>query len=405
MESTPIWRKPVFILICCIVMVMVSYGTRQSFGLFMRPMSLDMGWGREVLSFAIATQNLLIGAGAPFAGALSARWGAAKTIGLGGALYAAGLFCMSQSTTPEGLFFSSGILGGLGLSGCGVPLIAGVVGQVAPARLRTTWIGLITGSATAGQLVMLPFAQYLLSSYDWVFAIVVMSVLASLILPIAIGMTSASNAADKANPQTQSIASALSEAGGHRGFLLLTLGFYVCGFQVQFIGSHAPAYIVDRGGTPEMGAMALMLIALFNMIGSWACGWIGDRFRKKYALSILYTSRSLLIAGFFLLPMTPVTVAIFAAGVGLTWLGTLPLTSGIIIDVFGVRYMAMLFGVVFFSHQLGSFTGVWLGGYVFDATGSYDMIWWIAIALGFTTALIHLPIDDRPLARMETAKA
>jgi len=259
MESTPIWRKPVFILICCIVMVMVSYGTRQSFGLFMRPMSLDMGWGREVLSFAIATQNLLIGAGAPFAGALSARWGAAKTIGLGGALYAAGLFCMSQSTTPEGLFFSSGILGGLGLSGCGVPLIAGVVGQVAPARLRTTWIGLITGSATAGQLVMLPFAQYLLSSYDWVFAIVVMSVLASLILPIAIGMTSASNAADKANPQTQSIASALSEAGGHRGFLLLTLGFYVCGFQVQFIGSHAPAYIVDRGGTPEMGAMALML--------------------------------------------------------------------------------------------------------------------------------------------------
>lgn len=405
METTPLWRRPIFMLMSCIVMVMVSYGTRQSFGLFMVPMTVDMGWGREVLSIAIATQNLIIGAGAPFAGAFAARWGAARTIAIGGTLYACGLFFMSQSTTPEGLVFSSGILGGLGLSGCGVPLMAGVIGQIAPPRLRSTWIGLITGSATLGQLIMLPFAQYLLSAYDWVFAIIVMSILASLILPIAIGMTSASNAADKTTPQTQSIRDALREAQNHRGFWLLALGFYVCGFQVQFIGSHLPAYILDTGGTPEMGAMALMMIAFFNMIGSWACGWIGDRYRKKYALSILYTLRSLLIVAFILLPMTPFTVAVFSAGVGLTWLGTLPLTSGIIIDVFGARYMAMLFGIVFFSHQLGSFTGVWLGGYLFDATGNYETIWWIAIALGFTTALIHMPINDKPLARLSAAGA
>ena len=403
METLPIWRRPVFILISCIVMVMIAYGTRQSFGLFMRPISIDMGWGREVLSFAFAAQNLLIGAGAAFAGALATRWGAAKTIALGGGLYASGLFFMSQSTTPEALVLSSGILAGIGLSGCGVPLLAGVVGQVAPERHRTTWIGLITGAATGGQLVLLPFTQHLLGAFDWVFAVIVMSILAAMILPIALGISGASKAAHKSMQPTQSIRESLREAGNHRGYLLLILGFYVCGFQVQFIGSHLPAHIVDAGITPEWGAIALMLVAFFNMIGSWGCGWIGDRYRKKYALSILYTFRSLLIVGFVLLPITPLTIVIFSAGVGLTWLGTLPLVSGIIIDVFGIRYMAMLFGVVYFSHQLGAFSGVWLGGIIFDATQSYDAIWWIAVALGFTTALIHLPIDDKPLARMAEA--
>lgn len=403
METLSIWRRPVFILISCIIMVMIAYGTRQSFGLFMRPMSIDMGWGREVLSFALATQNLLIGAGAAFAGALATRWGAAKTIALGGGLYASGLFFMSQSTTPEALVLSSGILAGIGLSGCGVPLMAGVVGQVAPERQRTTWIGLITGAATGGQLVLLPFTQHLLGAFDWVFAVIVMSILAAMILPVAMGINGASKAAHKSTQPTQSIRESLREAGSHRGFLLLILGFYVCGFQVQFIGSHLPAHIVDAGSTPEWGAIALMLVAFFNMIGSWGCGWIGDRYRKKYALSILYTFRSLLIVGFVLLPITPLTIVIFSAGVGLTWLGTLPLVSGIIIDVFGIRYMAMLFGVVYFSHQLGAFSGVWLGGIIFDATQSYDSIWWIAVALGFTTALIHLLIDDKPFARMAEA--
>lgn len=403
METTPFWRRPVFILLSCIVMVMIAYGTRQSFGLFMRPMSLDMGWGREVLSLALAVQNLIMGAAAAFAGALATRWGAAKTIALGGGLYAAGLYMMSQSTTPEELIFSSGILAGLGLSGCGVPLMAGVVGQVAPERVRTTWIGLITGAATGGQLALLPFTQYLLGSFDWIFALLVMSVMAAIILPMALGIGGATRAAEKTTPQSQSIRDALREASGHRGYLLLILGFYVCGFQVNFIGSHLPAHIVDAGSTPDWGAIALMLVAFFNMIGSWGCGWIGDRYRKKYALSILYTFRSLLIVGFVLLPVTPLTIIIFSAGVGLTWLGTLPLVSGIIIDVFGVRYMAMLFGLVYFSHQLGAFTGIWLGGLIFDATGNYDAIWWIAIALGFTTALIHLPIDDKPLARLSDA--
>ncbi|MBG04696.1 MAG: MFS transporter [Rhodospirillaceae bacterium] len=403
MDTAPIWRRPVFILISCIVMVMIAYGTRQSFGLYMRPMSVDMGWGREVLSVALATQNLLMGAGAAFAGALATRWGAAKTIAIGGGLYASGLFFMSQSTTPEALFISSGILSGLGLSACGVPLMAGVVGQIAPERVRTTWVGLITGAATGGQLVMLPFTQYLLGAYDWVFATLVMSVCVAMILPIALGISGASKAATRLTPETQSIRDALREASRHRGYLILLLGFYVCGFQVNFIGSHLPAHIVDAGVAARWGAIALMLVAFFNMIGSWGCGWIGDRYRKKYALSILYTFRTLLIVGFLVLPVTSWTIVIFSAGVGLTWLGTLPLVSGIIVDVFGVRYMAMLFGVVYFSHQLGAFTGIWLGGHIFDTTGSYDAIWLIAILLGVATAIIHLPIDDRPVARLVKA--
>ena len=403
MDTAPIWRRPVFILISCIIMVMIAYGTRQSFGLYMQPMSVDMGWGREVLSVALATQNLLMGAGAAFAGALATRWGAAKTIAIGGGLYASGLFFMSQSTTPEALFISSGILSGLGLSACGVPLMAGVVGQIAPERVRTTWVGLITGAATGGQLVMLPFTQYLLGAYDWVFATLVMSICVAMILPIALGISGARKVATRPAPETQSIRDALHEACRHRGYLLLLLGFYVCGFQVNFIGSHLPAHIVDAGVAARWGAIALMLVAFFNMIGSWGCGWIGDRYRKKYALSILYTFRTLLIVGFMVLPVTPWTIVIFSAGVGLTWLGTLPLVSGIIVDVFGVRYMAMLFGVVYFSHQLGAFTGIWLGGYIFDTTGSYDAIWLIAILLGVATAIIHLPIDDRPVARLVKA--
>ena len=384
-------------------MVMIAYGTRQSFGLYMQPMSVDMGWGREVLSVALATQNLLMGAGAAFAGALATRWGAAKTIAIGGGLYASGLFFMSQSTTPEALFISSGILSGLGLSACGVPLMAGVVGQIAPERVRTTWVGLITGAATGGQLVMLPFTQYLLGAYDWVFATLVMSICVAMILPIALGISGTSKAATRSAPETQSIRDALHEASRHCGYRLLLLGFYVCGFQAYFIGSHPPAHIVDAGVAARWGAIALMLVAFFNMIGSWGCGWIGDRYRKKYALSILYTFRTLLIVGFMVLPVTPWTIVVFSAGVGLTWLGTLPLVSGIIVDVFGVRYMAMLFGVVYFSHQLGAFTGIWLGGYIFDTTGSYDAIWLIAILLGVATAIIHLPIDDRPVARLVKA--
>ena len=268
MDTAPIWRRPVFILISCIVMVMIAYGTRQSFGLYMRPMSVDMGWGREVLSVALATQNLLMGAGAAFAGALATRWGAAKTIAIGGGLYASGLFFMSQSTTPEALFISSGILSGLGLSACGVPLMAGVVGQIAPERVRTTWVGLITGAATGGQLVMLPFTQYLLGAYDWVFATLVMSVCVAMILPIALGISGASKAATRLTPETQSIRDALREASRHRGYLILLLGFYVCGFQVNFIGSHLPAHIVDagvaariRGVARPMGAKARALPA------------------------------------------------------------------------------------------------------------------------------------------------
>ena len=230
-----------------------------------------------------------------------------------------------------------------------------------------------------------------------------MSICVAMILPIALGISGARKVATRPAPETQSIRDALHEACRHRGYLLLLLEFYVCGFQVNFIGSHLPAHIVDAGVAARWGAIALMLVAFFNMIGSWGCGWIGDRYREKYALSILYTFRTLLIVGFMVLPVTPWTIVIFSAGVGLTWLGTLPLVSGIIVDVFGVRYMAMLFGVVYFIHQLGAFTGFWLGGYIFDTTGIYDAIWLIAILLGVATAITRLPIDDRPVAQLVNA--
>ena len=401
MNMIPIWRRPVYILLSCIFMVMIAYGTRQSFGLFMRPISIQMDWGREAFAFALATQNLLIGIGAAIAGILTSRWGAIKTITLGGSLYALGLILMSLSETPKAIFFSSGILAGLGLSGCGVPILAGVVGQIAPKNVRTTWIGLITGAATGGQILILPVTQFLLNEFDWTITALVMSIFAIAIVPIALSMHFAHAAIEnKNNPQIQPIFVVLKEAIRHKGYMFLTFGFFICGFQIQFIGSHLPAYLVDSGTRPDWGAMALMLVALFNMIGSWCCGWLGDRYKKKYVLSILYTLRSVLIIGFILLPISPLTIVIFSAGVGLTWLGTLPLVSGILADVFGIRHLAMLFGIVYCGHQLGAFTGVWLGGFIFDYLGSYASIWQTAIILGFVNAIIHIKINDKPIQRI-----
>ena len=366
----------------------------------MRPISFQMDWGREAFAFALATQNLLIGIGAVIAGTLTSRWGAIKTISLGGSLYTVGLLLMSLSETPEAIFFSSGILAGLGLSGCGVPIIAGVVGQIAPKNIRTTWVGLITGAATGGQILILPFTQFLLSRFDWALTAIAMSIFAATIVPIALSMRFAHAAVEiKTESQIQPILVVLKEAIRHKGFMLLTVGFFICGFQIQFIGSHLPAYIVDAGSQPDWGAIALMLVALFNMIGSWCCGCLGDRYRKTYLLCILYALRSVLILGFIVIPISPLTIVIFSAGVGLTWLGTLPLVSGILADVFGIRHLAMLFGIVYCGHQLGAFSGVWLGGLIFDYLGSYALIWQTAIILGFTNAIVHIKIDDKPIRR------
>ena len=402
--TTPFWRRPVFVLVCGALIVITSFGVRQSFGLFMRPISLDMGWGREMLSLALATQNLMVGVAAPFAGALAMKWGVSRTIMLGGLLFAAGIFSMSQATTPAGMLIGGGFFAGVGLSSCGLPLILSVVGQIAPEEKRSMWLGTVTASATLGQLLIVPASQSMLSDYEWVTSLLVLSAMAGMIVPIAWAMSAATAGVSRIGGE-QSIRAALAEAGGHRGFWLLTIGFYVCGFQVMFIGVHLPAYLVDVGASPAMGAAALMTIALFNMVGAWTFGWLGGRYRKKFLLSLLYTGRSFAIIAFLNAPVSDASILLFSASVGLLWLGTVPLTSGIVAQIFGVRHMAMLFGIVYFSHQLGSFSGVWLGGRLYDATGSYDAIWWIAIALGFITALVHMPIDDRPLERVAAAGA
>ena len=393
------WCNPLFVLFACSLIVLVSYGIRLSFGLFMLPITSDLRWGRAELSVALATQNLMIGLVAPFAGALAAHWGAARTIALGGAVFALGILIMSQATGPAAMFASGGLMVGLGLGACGLPLILARVSQVAPTKKRSGWVGITTASATGGQLTMLPLSQALITSYDWVFALLGLSILSGMIVPLALSMSSAEKAS--AGKDTNiSIMEAIREAAVHRGFRLLTLGFFVCWFHVAFIAVHLPAYLVDNGASVTLGAKALMLIALFNMVGAWGSGWLAGRISKKYLLSTIYLLRSLIILAFVVLPMSELTVILFASLLGLLWLSTIPPTSGLVSQIFGTRYMGILYGFVYLGHQVGSFTGVWLGGLIFDTTGDYVIIWVMAIALGLVSAGLHLPINDRPMERL-----
>ena len=399
-----IWRNPIFVLIISALIVFTSFGIRQSFGLFLVPISTDLSWGRETLSFALASQNLMIGIAAPFAGALAARWGATRTVALGGLIFSLGILIMSQSTEPAEMLTSTGLMVGLGLGACGMPLILAIVSQIAPQEKRSLWLGSATASATGGQLMVLPLSQALLTNYDWVVALLILSVFAGLIVPMALSM-SAAVTLEIGKDTEITILEAIREAAEHKGFLLLIAGFFVCGFHVAFIAVHLPAYLVDKGSSAELGATALMLIAFFNMIGAWSSGWLAGRVPKKYLLSVIYVVRSLIIFIFISLPMEPITVLLFSAFIGMLWLSTVPPTSGLVSQIFGTRYMGMLYGIVYLGHQLGSFSGVWFGGMIFDMTGSYLIIWQIAIGLGLASALLHLPIDDRPLARLNKLTA
>ena len=393
------WCNPLFVLFACSLIVLVSHGIRHSFGLFMLPITSDLSWGRAELSVALATQNLMIGLVAPFAGALAAHWGAARTIALGGAVFALGILIMSQATAPAAMFASAGLMVGLGLGACGLPLILACVSQVAPTQKRSVWVGITTASATGGQLTMLPLSQALITSYDWVFALLGLSILSGIIVPLALSMSSAEKVGARKDTNI-SIMEAIREAAVHRGFRLLTLGFFVCGFHVAFIAVHLPAYLVDNGASVTLGAKALMLIALFNMAGAWGSGWLAGRISKKYLLSTIYLLRSLIILAFVVLPMSELTLILFASLLVLLWLSTIPPTSGLVSQIFGTRYMGILYGFVYLGHQVGSFTGVWLGGLIFDTTGDYVIIWVMAIALGLVSAGLHLPINDRPMERL-----
>ena len=395
----PFWRRPIYILICASAVIMVAVGIRQSFGLFLKPISLDLGWGFGIFASAIAVQNLMIGIGAPFIGAIADRWGQVRVMALSGACYAVGLYFISQSTTQGGMMLSAGFLTGLGLAGVGLPLMLAVVGQAAPEEKRSLWLGIVTAGGTAGQMVVVPLSQGFIDQFGWYATILILSAAAAMIVPLVLSMASAKSAAPT-KPDRQSLSQALAEAARHRGYILLVTGFFVCGLHVQFIATHLPNYLSDSGLGAGLAATAIAVIGLFNMIGTYTAGYLGGKLRKNYLLSAIYFARSIVILVFFQLPISEASVMIFDAAIGLLWLSTVPLTGGIVAGVFGTRYMATLYGIVFLSHQLGSFTGVWLGAVIRDATGSYDIFWWVTVVFGLLAALIHWPIDVRPVARL-----
>ena len=394
---------PGTVLVFGSLVLFLALGIRHGFGLFLQPMSMDRGWGREVFSFAIAAQNLVWGFAQPFSGMVADRFGAGRVVLVGALLYAAGLWLMSSAATPGELYLSAGVLVGLGLSGTTFSIVYGVIGRHTSPEKRTMALGVASAVASFGQFALLPGSQALISASGWAFALVVLAAAAFLMAPFSAALMERPHAG--AHGPRQTIGEALAEARAQKSFWLLIAGYFVCGFQVVFIGSHLPSYFLDRGLTARDGMLALALIGLFNVFGSFAAGWFGSRYLKKNLLSLIYFSRAVVIVALMALPLTTFTALAFGVLMGFLWLGTVPLTNGVIAQIFGVRHLAMLSGFVFFSHQFGSFLGAWIGGWLFDRTGSYDVAWVVAIALGVIAGLVHLPIDERPLTRKATSVA
>lgn len=386
--------NPRTVVLCGGLILALSLGIRHSFGLFLQPMSSDLGWGREVFAFAIALQNLLWGMLQPFAGMIADRHGAGRVIAAGALCYAAGLALMAMSDSALALSLSAGALIGIGLSGTGFSVVYGVVARSVSSAQRSFALGVVAAAGSFGQFAMLPGTQFSISGMGWFTSLLVLAVVAALMAPLGRALVEPGTLSS-----TQSVREALREAKSHKGFWLLSFGFFACGFQIVFIAIHLPAYLGDRAMPAQTAATALALIGLFNIFGTLACGWLGGRFSKKSLLCGLYLLRGLVIAVFVALPVSPASVYAFAAAMGLLWLGSVPLTSGMVAQIFGVKYLSMLFGIVFLFHQVGSFFGAWLGGLLFDVTGSYQIVWIIAIALSGVAAILNWPIDERPLTR------
>ena len=391
------WRSPTVVLVCGGLILTIAMGIRHGFGLFLQPISHDMGWGRETFALAIAVQNLVWGATQPFVGMISDKYGAAKVILGGVALYALGLVAMANSHSPIVFVLTSGVLIGAGLSGVTFSVISGVLGRRFPPEKRSMALGISAAAGSFGQFAILPLTQWLLASIGWYGALLAMAGIALLIAPLAAALVERREA--QAHVFKQSAGQAMSEALGHRGYVLLTVGFFVCGFQVVFLGVHLPAYLADKGMSASVAVTALALIGLFNIIGTYIAGWLGGRMPKKYILSAIYFGRAVVFALFFWVPISVFSVYAFAVAVGFLWLSTVPVTNGVVAQIFGVRYMAMLSGFTFFSHQIGSFLGAWLGGKVYDMNGNYDLVWYLSIVLAVLAGLINLPIDERAIKR------
>ncbi|MGD9866423.1 MAG: MFS transporter [Hyphomicrobiales bacterium] len=401
--STAPGNKPLWIIIACAALAIgLGMGIRQTFGLFLEPVSQDIGLGREVFALSMGLQNLLWGISAPFFGAFADKYGAGRVVLAGGVLYAAGLVMLAASA-GGGQVVASGLLLGLGVSGLGFTAVLGAVGRAAPPEKRSGALGMASAGGSFGQFAALPYAHVFLESAGWSMTLLLLAVLTVLAVPAAWGVSGKPQSA--AGASTQTVSHAFREAMTHKGFLLLTAGFFVCGFHVTFVATHLPAFLGDRSFEPWLGAAALSLIGLANVAGTYICGRAGQVMEKRKALSYLYLGRAVVFLGFLFIPLTEFTVLALSMAIGLLWLGTIPLTSGLIATLFGPKWMSMLFGLVFFAHQIGGFLGAWLGGYVFDALRSYDAMWWMSSGLGVWAALLHWPIVEKPVARLSAGQA
>jgi MFS family permease len=394
-------RNPLVVLIAGCLILCIGFGVRAGFGLFLQPMALEYGWGRQVFSLSIALQNLAWGALGAVAGGFADRYGAGRVVAGAGIAYALGLIGMSLVSTPMGMHLNSGLLIGMALGGTGFGIILAVIGRTVPPGKRSFAMGIATAAGSFGQFALLPVTQFLITRFDWHVALLALAGIAALIVPLA-GALAGRPAAAGAQ---QSMGGALREALGEKGFHLLFWGYFVCGFHIAMLTVHLPSFVTDAGLKPEHGMTALALIGLFNIIGTLSAGWLGGRFSKKYLLSTIYAIRAVLITMLVVLPLSTVTFYIFACGIGLLWLGTVPLTNGLVGQIFGMRYAAMLASIVFFGHQIGSFIGVWLAGYLYDTTGSYAGAFLASIALGVFAAIVNLPVNETPLTERKAVPA
>jgi MFS family permease len=395
---TAISRRPVgLIILAATLIVFLGMGFRGVYGLFLEPISSHMEWGRGIFAMTFAIQNIMWGVTQPFAGGLADRYGSGRVMGLGGLIYVTGIVLMSQATSPIIMHLTGGVMIGIGQGLASQSIAMATVARHAPEHRRTLAMAVVTMGGSAGMLVFSPLAAQWIGDFGYVQALIIFAAITAMVIPLSFVLSGKPPVAAAA--ASQSFGQAIREASGHRGYWLLISGFFVCGFHVSFIGLHFPAYIVDSGLDVAIAGVALAVVGLFNIGGTLGAGLLGDKYSKKYLLSALYFGRSAAILFLLLTPTTEITVLVFAALIGVMWLSTVPLTTGLVGQIFGPQYMGMLAGVVFFSHQIGSFLGAWLGGVLFETTGSYDIVWWISVGLGVFAGLVHWPIDDRPVVR------
>jgi MFS family permease len=403
------WRTPAVILVCGCLVSLLGFGPRSALGFFLSPMSSANGWTREVFALALAIQALLWGAAQPFAGAMADRFGVGRVLCAGAAIYSLGLVAMAQSTTPGALYISAGLFIGFGLAGSSFTLVIGAFGALLPRQWRSLAFGAGTAAGSFGQFLFSPLAVASIDAFGWFTTLVLFGAAVLAIIPLSLALVAPRRGELKA-PQAaiaaqQTLAQALTEAFSNRSYVLLVLGFFTCGFQLFFITIHLPAYLMDRGLPADVAGWTIATIGLFNIVGSICSGWLSIRVPNRWMLSAIYLACAVTMMVFIAVPPTPAATLIFGAAMGLLWLSTVPPTSALIVIMFGTRWLSTLFGFAFFSHQVGGFLGAWLGGLFFVRTGSYDAVWLAAILLGILSALINLPIVEKPTARLAAASA